>query len=457
MKRLLALAMAAIMMVSLTACGGGKEAPAADDKGGSAPADNAAASDNTDTKDTGASGKVELKLLRLGDLTKAEPIFAPIVEQFEKDNPDITVKFDAMAWTEATTKLKLLGAQGELPDVTFINIINGWDLASEGYLADLSDRVKNDPVLSKDIPQSVIDVATTADGKMYWVPAATGAFSLWYNKDLFKQAGLDPEKPPQTMEEMISYAKTITEKTGVPGLGFGVKAMEDYANVIESFYASYTGVDIWDDANKCFTFENDENNRKLFADALEQVRAIVNDYGIIQPSPEEYNPFGLRPLFRDGQIAMYLDGGWAVKEFLDELDKGEDSKFMTSLFPAGPAGSHPIMGCDGWSIPAECKNPDDAWKLVQCLMSSDNQTRHATMWGLMPILESEKEKEEFADPYWGPLVKQLETVSARPKDKQVAMIEPAIADGAQAVALQKMTPDDAIDFMIQTVASNYSE
>lgn len=455
MKRLLALAMAVIMAVSLTACGGGKEEPAADDKGGSAPAGTAAG--DSDTKDASSGGKVELQLLRLGDLTKAEPIFAPIVEQFEKDNPDVTVKFDAMAWTEATTKLKLLGAQGELPDVTFINIANGWDLASEGYLSDLSGLVKNDPNLSKDIPQSVIDIATTSDGKMYWVPSATGAFGLWYNKELFEQAGLDPNEPPATMEEMIADAKTITEKTGVPGLGFGVKAMEDYANVIESFYSSYTGVDIWDDGNKCFSFEKDENNRKLFGDCLSEIYKIVNEYGIIQPNPEEYNPYALRTMFRDGQIAMYIDGVWAVKELLDELDKGEDSKFMTALFPAGPAGSHPIMGCDGWAIPSECKNPDEAWKLVQCLMSSDNQTRHATMWGLLPILESEKGKEEFADPYWGPLSEQLQTVAARPKDKQVAMIEQAIADGAQAAALGKMTPDEAMDFMISTVTSNYSE
>ena len=80
MKRLLALAMAVIMTVSLTACGGGKEEQAADDKGGSAPA--STASGDSAAKDAGSGGKVELNLLRLGDLTKAEPIFAPIVEQF---------------------------------------------------------------------------------------------------------------------------------------------------------------------------------------------------------------------------------------------------------------------------------------------------------------------------------------------------------------------------------------
>ncbi|XCP86425.1 sugar ABC transporter substrate-binding protein [Roseburia hominis] len=439
-KKILSVILCLAMILALTACGNKSES-----------------NTKSEGKDDESGGQTQLTLLRLGDLTKAEPIFAPIVESFEKDNPDTKIKFEAMAWAEATTKLKLLGAQGELPDVTFINIINGWDLASAGYLMDLSDLFEKDETLKAELPQAVVDIATTADGSMYWIPSATGAFSLWYNKDIFEQAGLDPDSPPQTIEEMISYAKTITEKTGIPGLGWGIKSLEDYANVIESFYSSYTGVDIWNDAEKCFTFEKDENNKKQMLEVLELAAAITNDYGITQNNPIEYNPFALRTVFRDGQCGMYLDGVWAVKEFQEELNKGEDSKFATALFPAGPAGSHPIMGCDGWSIPAECKNTEEAWKLVQHLMSSDNQTRHASQWGLLPILESEKDKEEFSGDYWKALVEQEQTVSARPKDKNVAMIEQAIADGAQAAAMRTKTPEEAVDYMIQTVKANYVE
>ena len=285
-KRILALLVCAAMVISMTACGGSSDKKAEKEEGGS--------------KD----GKTELTLLRLGDLTKAEPIFKPIVESFEQENPGVKVNFEAMAWAEATTKLKLLGAQGDLPDVTFTNIANGWDLASEGYLMDLSDMLASDETMSAELPQSVIDIATTEDGKMYWVPAATGAFGLWYNKDLYKQAGLDPETPPKTVEDMVSYAKTITEKTGVPGLGWGISATEDFANVVESFYSSYTGTDIWSDKDKCFTFEKDDKNRKLFAEALDELAAITNDYGITQANVIEYNPYAIRTLFRDGEVGM---------------------------------------------------------------------------------------------------------------------------------------------------------
>lgn len=435
-KRVLAILLCAAMTMSMVACGGeSKKEETTSEKGGAK----------------------EISVLRLGDIAKAEPIFAPIMESYEEANPDITVKFDAMAWAEATTKLKLLGAQGDLPDVTFVNIQNGWDLAESGYLTDLSELFASDSSLSADIPQSIIDVASTEDGKLYWIPSATGAFGLWYNKEYFEQAGLDPNSPPETVEEMISMAKTITEKTGIPGLGWGITATEDFANITESFYSSYTGVDIWSDGDKKFTFEDNEENRALFVEVLNEFAAITNDYGITQANSIEQNPFGIRTLFRDGEVAMYLDGVWAVKELKEELDKGKESKFNTALFPAGPAGSHPILGCDGWSIPEACEDKEDAWKMVQHLMSNENQTRHATEWGLLPILESEKEMDEFSGEYWNALVEQLDTVSARPKDKNVAMIEQAIADGAQAAATRKMTADKAIDFMIETVNSNYVE
>ena len=76
---------------------------------------------------------------------------------------------------------------------------------------------------------------------------------------------------------------------------------------------------------------------------------------------------------------------------------------------------------------------------------------------MLPILESEKDKEEFSGEYWDAMIEQQQTVAARPKDKNVAMIEQAVADGAQAAATRTMTSEEAIDYMIETVKANYVE
>lgn len=444
MQRVIAVFIAVCLLFSVGGC--------SSQQGGADPMVDAPIADlATDPTAPKVADQVTIELLRLGAPEKAGPIFEPIIAEFEKENPNIKVNFSVLGWAEANTKLKLLASSGKLPDVTFVNIINGYDLASEGLLMDIKPLLDADAELSADIPDAV-KKAVEYDGKMYWVPSATGAYSLWYNKELFKKAGLDPNSPPKTVDEMIAFAEQITAKTGVPGLGFGAKALEDLAHVTMSFYSSYTGVNIWDSSTAKLTI-NDGNNRQLFIDALTAMQSIV-DKGVTQPNPVEYNPFALRPLFRDEQIAMTIDGAWAVKEFLTELDRGEESKFATALFPAGPAGSKPIMGTDGWGIPADSKHPEEAWMLLKFLMRSDNQTTHATQWGLLPILNSEVSKEEFKAPYWKALMEQVPTVMGRPQNKNVAMIEQCIADAAQEVLLGKVTPEQAVDKIVKNVEAD---
>ena len=224
---------------------------------------------------------------------------------------------------------------------------------------------------------------------------------------------------------------------------------------IPYLYSSYTGADVWDDGNKVFTFEDNEENRAGMVAVLEFMKEVT-DSGATQANPAESSPYDIRPLFRDGGCGMYLDGVWAVKEFSEELNKGDDeTAFHTALFPAGPAGSHPILGCDGWAIPSVVQDADQSWDLVEHIMSSDNQTRHATLWGLLPFLNSENGKEEFSAAFWGPLMEQVATVSSRPKDKNVALIEQTLADATQAVCLGQMTAEDAVDYMIDTVHASY--
>ena len=67
----------------------------------------------------------------------------------------------------------------------------------------------------------------TFDGTQWGVPVAFSTKALYWNKDLFTQAGLDPEKPPTTWAEEIEMAKTIKEKTGIAGYGLPAKTFDN--------------------------------------------------------------------------------------------------------------------------------------------------------------------------------------------------------------------------------------
>jgi ABC-type glycerol-3-phosphate transport system substrate-binding protein len=136
------------------------------------------------------------------------------VKEFETANPNITVKPVQYQWLATTFGAKL--AAGTLPTVFTVPFTDGKALAEKGQLADLSTQAKALPYFSEFNP-NVIAEATSADGKIFAIPTAAYANALHYNRKLFTEAGLDPNKPPTTWAEVEADAKQITQKTGKAG------------------------------------------------------------------------------------------------------------------------------------------------------------------------------------------------------------------------------------------------
>ena len=136
------------------------------------------------------------------------------VKQFEQTNPAINVKPVEYQWTGPTFAAKL--AAGTLPTVFEVPFTDARTLGSNGQLADLTAEVKNLPYFSKYNP-AVLAEGTTSKGKIIALPKGAYAQALHYNRKLFTQAGLDPNKPPHTWAQLRADAKQITERTGKPG------------------------------------------------------------------------------------------------------------------------------------------------------------------------------------------------------------------------------------------------
>ena len=96
---------------------------------------------------------------------------------------------------------------GDVPDLMSFDLIFMPDFMKAGFLIDLTDQLKNDPNQAK-VAKAFQDLATY-DGKLYGTGFLPDVSILLYNKGLFKQAGLDPEKPPTTLAEVHEYAKKI--------------------------------------------------------------------------------------------------------------------------------------------------------------------------------------------------------------------------------------------------------
>jgi multiple sugar transport system substrate-binding protein len=136
------------------------------------------------------------------------------ITAFEKANPSITVKTQAYDWVATTFTAQLAG--GTLPDVFTVPFTDGRSLIAQHQVADISSLVDKLPYVDKFNPAVVKNVKST-DGKIEGVPISAYGQALYYNRQLFTQAGLDPNTPPTTWAEVRTDAKAIASKTGEAG------------------------------------------------------------------------------------------------------------------------------------------------------------------------------------------------------------------------------------------------
>ena len=446
MKKILAVLVILAMMTTMLACGGAgkKEEPAAPANPAKQDAQTADTSQEADQKDASSDEQITLTFMRMGSPEQATPIFEPIIKQYEEEHPNIKIDFSVIGWAEALTKSKLLFSSGQFPDVGFMSQI-GYEFAEQGLLLDLTPYFEKDKEFAENFTPSVLESVKYKD-KIYWSPCAVGAFSLWYNADIFKQAGLDPEKPPKTLDELLDYAETIKQKTGIPGLAVGAKAESDLTHVFMSVYASNAGESLWNSSEQRLTFED---HKDAAIKSIAYMREMV-ERDIHQPNPIEIDFYGGRPLFRDHQVGMILDGVWALKEFRSQLEDGTET-LRTASFPSGDAGCSSLMGIGGWAIPRSCEHPDEAWEFIKYLQNTENQSSHGDQWGLLPILKSQKELPQYQEYYWEPLINQTETSHGIIAHPETTFIETTIAQQISDAMMGKQTPEETFDNIVKTV------
>jgi multiple sugar transport system permease protein len=113
-------------------------------------------------------------------------------------------------------------AGGTAPDVVYVNFRLLRNYVGQGFLRPLNELVEKEPDVLKRVQKAVRKEIYLEDGKIYSVPSAQFVQALYYRKDLFRAAGLDPNKPPTTWEEFYETCKALTNPDkGEYGFAFG--------------------------------------------------------------------------------------------------------------------------------------------------------------------------------------------------------------------------------------------
>ena len=235
-----------------------------------------------------------------GSTPEAVKQFNAQVKQFEHKYPTIKVKPVEYQWTAPTFAAKL--AAGTLPTVFEVPFTDARTLGDHGQLANLTPYFKQLPYHKK-YNKAVIAEGTDAKGQVIALPKGAYAQALHYNRALFKQAGLNPNKPPTTWAQIRKDARIISKKTGKPGYVEMAKDDNTAGWILTTLVYSLGGrMEKGHGTSAKATLNNKYTVQAL--NMLKAMRWTDNSMG----SNFDYGWSDINQAFAAGQVGMYISG-----------------------------------------------------------------------------------------------------------------------------------------------------
>jgi raffinose/stachyose/melibiose transport system substrate-binding protein len=171
---------------------------------------------------TGARGQQSNTLSFWSWRSEDKAAYDRMIKVFEQRNPGIKIEFTPFRQTEYNTILSSALTAGKGPDIIHLRAYGGLEqFAAPGFLAALDDKV---PELKRFPLQTMVGARARKDGKIYGVPFATQTLVVFYNKKIFRDAGVPFPKAPWTWDDYVATAKKLTNKEkGIYGSYFNLE------------------------------------------------------------------------------------------------------------------------------------------------------------------------------------------------------------------------------------------
>ncbi|MFP5333367.1 MAG: ABC transporter substrate-binding protein [Acidimicrobiia bacterium] len=420
-----------ILALVLAACGG-TEAE------GEAPADTADATTTTAaTPDTQAPTETEPAVdpvtIRYFTFSAAPDHLDHLDEMiaaFNAKYPEITVEVETAPFDEYFSSLQTQIAGGDAPDAFELNFENFVSFASKGVLADLSGSIAADPELDPAAYYQRALEAFSIDGAQYALPASYSTVLLFYNKDLFDQAGIDYPTDDWTWAEERAAAEALD------ALG-------------DDVWGHFAGVHYWEfykaaAQNGCqfFTDGAVTVNSPPCVEALQFMLDYVNDG--VQPSAAEMGGVSDGDMFVNGQLGMITTGIWMFSAF-------EQAPFAWDVVvePGNTQGGSHFFA-NGVAVSASSDKQEAAYKWLRFFTSSPEaaQIRVGASWEL-PTLTDESLYADYLslEPPANreAVLKSLENVVVPPVIERQAEMQDLVNGLLERALAGEITAQDALD------------
>jgi multiple sugar transport system substrate-binding protein len=286
-----------------------------------------------------------------------------LVEMWNAKYPDRHINLTYIPHAEMVAKLAQAVASGDVPDLMGMDLIYAPQFEKAGQLVDITDQVGNLPELKTASPGHMM--VATYDKRIYGVPLYADVSALFYNKDLFKKAGLDPDKPPTSLAELRQDADKITALGGdikgyyLPGSCAG-------CNIFT------VGPLMWASGAKIEA--KDANDEPLVGDGVGKVLQFERDMvkaGNVHASNRAENGETFHLQFGSGKVGMMGTGNFNIKL---ARDQNPNMNFGIALLPGvQPGSAASFIGGDLVVIPKGSKRVTDAIDFMKFILSDEVQ------------------------------------------------------------------------------------
>ncbi|MFE9393533.1 ABC transporter substrate-binding protein [Streptomyces sp. NPDC006784] len=326
------------------------------------------------------SSEVTLKLVAAdygnpGAENSSKIYWQKLADAFTKKNPDIKVDVTVHSWNDIGKKLTDMVDKGNPPDIAQVDSYADW--ADEGKLYKVSELL---PIPAQ--AEFLVPLAEAGEVRrvQYGLPFVASTRVLFYNKDLFEKAGLDPEKPPESWRELKSAARAL--KSAGVRIPYGLPLGPEEAQGESLMWMLGNGGSYVDSVGN-YTINSPEN-----IETFQWLRDNLVTPGYTEPSPQRTDRQKLFEAFTAGDVGI-LNGHPTL---MQQADK-KDISYGTGKLPGSKGPAEGTLGVADWMMAFKKNGHREACgKFLAFVFETENHYSFVSRYGLLPVTTSASEK-----------------------------------------------------------------
>jgi multiple sugar transport system substrate-binding protein len=369
----------------------------------------------------------EISFINCGDtLTQGYPEY---FAEWEAANPGFKVVPELVGWGQCQDKVTTLAAAGTPVALAYVGSRTLKQFAMNDLIVPVPMTDEEKAAYYNYVPDTV-----TFDGTQWGVPVAFSTKALYWNKDLFEAAGLDPETPPKTWEEKIAFAKQITENTDAAGYGAVAKTFD---NTMHQFLH-------WVYTNDGSVIDADGNITLNSPQVLAALTALHDIIPFSEEGPTAYEQNEVRAIWLDGGVAMIeASPGAAIRAEEAGMNWG------VANLPLGPDAKGPgtLLITDALAIFKGTGVEEQAISLAKYITEGQRQWDAEMAQGLTPLRPLEPNTADLiaAKPYWQPFLDGIEFGGPEPLFNDYIGLQNVMIEMVQSVVTGAAEPQAALE------------